>query len=253
MFDGETAVLFYGIFLRASAFFFMLPLMGSPVPVLLRAGAALMMGWLLLPFAPMPQGGLPQGYIDLAIIGMRELFLGFVMGYAVRVVFYLCDIAGRLISMELGLMQSNMFNPLMGQQETVLGTGMSMLAIVFFFALELHHTLLIAFVRSLQLMPVGVGGFNPAVAETVVHGVGKIFLLAVQMAAPFIAVNYIVTLSFAILGRAIPNMNILILSFGVRILAGFIVLILVFIVVVQFLLGEVQTSPERMLQFLPLP
>ena len=72
------------------------------------------------------------------------------------------------------------------------------------------------------------------------------------MAAPIIAVNYIVTLAFAILGRAVPTMNVLILSFGVRIFAGISVLILVFVVMAQLLLSAIYETPERMLQFLPI-
>jgi flagellar biosynthesis protein FliR len=71
------------------------------------------------------------------------------------------------------------------------------------------------------------------------------------MAAPLIAVNYIITLSFAILGRAVPGMNILVLSFGVRVFVGLSVLALVFGMIVQFLIGMINDSPEQMLQFLP--
>jgi flagellar biosynthetic protein FliR len=116
---------------------------------------------------------------------------------------------------------------------------------------QTHHLLLFAFKRSLELMPIGQVITKTTVVETLVVDSGKIFMIALQMAAPLIAVNYIVTLSFAILGRAVPGMNILILSFGVRIFAGFSALILVFVLIVQFLIGMIHDSPERMLQFLP--
>ena len=76
-------------------------------------------------------------------------------------------------------------------------------------------------------------------------------VLACQEQSKNIAVNFIITLAFAILGRAVPNMNVLLLSFGVRIFVGFSVLIFVFIVMVQFLLGMIEDTPNRMLQFLP--
>lgn len=241
----------FAVFVRASAFLYLMPFIGRPVPVTIRAGAALFLAFSLVPLVPIQTETLPTTLVGILVLGIRELFLGFLMGYAVQLTFYLCQMAGRLISMEIGLMQSNLFNPLMGQQETVLGTGLSLLSIVLIFVLEIHHMIIFSFSRSLQLVPVGSTGFNPGVGETVVHSIGSIFLLAVQMSAPLIAVNYIVTLAFAILGRAVPTMNVMILSFGARIGAGFAVLILVFVVVVQFLLGVIQNSPERMLQFLP--
>jgi flagellar biosynthetic protein FliR len=244
----------YAIFLRAGAFLFLLPLLGRPVPVLVRAAGALFLAVFMVPLTdPAPELVMPGDFIGLALLGIREVFIGFVMGYSVQVIFYLCSISGRLMSMEIGLMQSKLFNPLMADQQTVLATGMTTLSTVLIFTLDIHHLIIFAFKRSLELMPAGTADLGSAGSSYVVQSVGNIFLLSVQMSAPLIAVNFIVTLSFAILGRAVPNLNILILSFGVRILAGFFVLILVFVVVVQFLLGVINGTPERMLQFLPLP
>lgn len=252
MVESELLVLGFGVFLRASALFYLLPFMNRPVPVTVRAALALLVAALVTPLVD-PGTGLSgdPGWWALGVLALRELFIGFLMGYAVQVVFYLCQVAGRLISMEIGLMQSNLFNPLLGQQETVLGTAMSMLSIVLIFSLGIHHQILFAFVRSLEILPVGFGPLSAGSGEQVVRSVGNIFLLSVQMSAPLIAVNYIVTLGFAILGRAVPTVNVLLLSFGLRILVGFTVLILVFVVVAQFLLGEITGTPERMLQFLP--
>lgn len=252
--DAELLLHGYAIFLRASAFVFLLPLFGRPLPVLLRAAIGAFMAIFLLPLTePSTSLVVPGHLFDLVILSLREVFIGFIMGYSAQIIYYLCDVAGRLLSMQIGLMQSNLFNPMMGDQGTVLGTGFTILSTVLIFTLNIHHLILLAFKRSLELLPTGTPGLGAAGAATVVEGIGKIFLLAVQMSAPLIAVNFIVTLTFAILGKAVPNLNILILSFGVRILAGFFVLILVFVVVVQFLLGVINGTPERMLQFLPFP
>jgi flagellar biosynthesis protein FliR len=153
--------------------------------------------------------------------------------------------------MEIGLMQSNLFNPLTKQQDTVLSTGLTMLVITLIFSMNVHHLLLYAFVRSLELMPAGSMIQGVGTPDVIVRATGNIFILGLQMAAPLIAVNYIITLSFAILGRAVPGMNILVLSFGVRVFVGLSVLALVFGMIVQFLIGMINDSPEQMLQFLP--
>lgn len=250
--DPATLLHGYAIFLRAGAFVFLLPIFGRPAPILIRAATALFLAIFLVPLTtPDPSLAAPGDWIGLALLSIREVFIGFIMGYAVQMIFYLCQVAGRLMSMEIGLMQSNLFNPMMAEQATVLATGMTYLSVVLIFVLEIHHLIILAFARSFHYMPAGTAVFGTAAVETVVNSVGNIFLLAVQMSAPLIAVNFIVTLSFAILGRAVPTMNVLILSFGVRIFAGFGVLIIVFVVLVQFLLGEIMNTPERMLQFLP--
>lgn len=226
---------------------------GRPVPVIVRTSVAVFLVIFALPISePAAELVMPGHWSGIMLIAVRESFIGFMLGFGVSVIFYICQVAGQFISMQIGLMQSNLFNPLINEQETVLGTGMTMVAIVMIFVLDVHHTIIFAFIRSLTIAPAGTASFSGASAEQVVSGIGNIFLISTQMAAPIIAVNYIVTLAFAILGRAVPTMNVLILSFGVRIFAGISVLILVFIVMAQFLLSAIYDTPERMLQFLPI-
>ena len=242
----------YGIFLRAGAFFFLMPFLSSPAPIMVRTAASLFMAFTFMAITePSAELVVPSHLVEMVVFSVREVLIGALIGFSVQFVFHLCHLAGQMISMEMGLMQSNLFNPLTRQQETVLSTGLTMLVVVFIFVTQTHHLLLFAFKRSLELMPIGQVITKTTVVETLVVDSGKIFMIALQMAAPLIAVNYIVTLSFAILGRAVPGMNILILSFGVRIFAGFSALILVFVLIVQFLIGMIHDSPERMLQFLP--
>lgn len=250
--DTETILYGYAIFLRAGAFLFLLPLVGRPVPVMVRTAASLYLAFLMLPLVPLdPSVSMPSGFVDLALLSLRELLIGALMGFGFQLLFHLIHFAGQFISMEIGLMQSNLFNPLTRQQDTVLSTGLTMLAIVLIFTLDVHHTLIFAFKRSLEIMPGGVALGGSMVIDRLVADSGKIFIVGVQMAAPLIAVNYIVTLSFAVLGRAIPTMNVMMLSFGVRIGLGFIALIIVLVVIIQILIGIIYDSPERMLQLLP--
>ena len=252
LFDPEVILHGYGIFLRAGALFFLIPIFNSPVPRSIRVAASLMFAFLMVPLVePVNLQSQMASYLDLFVIAFRELLIGALMGFAVQLIFHLCHFAGQLMSMEVGLMQSNLFNPLTKQNDTVLSTGMTMLVLVLIFTMNIHHFLIFAFLRSLEIMPIGSSLMVEGASEVLVDEVGKIFILGIQMSAPLIAVNYIVTLSFAILGRAVPNMNVLMVSFGVRIAMGFVVLIMVFLVVAQILIGMINDSPERMLQILP--
>jgi flagellar biosynthetic protein FliR len=252
--DPEMILHGYAIFLRAGAFLFLLPLVGKPVPVMVRVAASLYLAFLMLPLVePAPALLLPGDFLDLALMSMRELLIGALMGFGVQLLFHTVHFAGQLMSMEIGLMQSNLFNPMTGQQDTVISTAFTMLVIVLIFMLDIHHSLILAFKRSLEIMPGGSALGSAMVVNRLIADAGKVFIIGVQMSAPLIAINYIVTLSFAVLGRAIPNMNVMMVSFGVRIGMGLIVLILVLVVVVQILIGMIYDSPERMLQLLPFP
>lgn len=250
--DSETIIYGYAIFLRAGAFLFLLPLVGRPVPVMVRTAASLYLAVLTVSLIePDPNVSMPDDFLELALLSIRELLIGALMGFAFMLLFHLIHFAGKLIMMEVGLMQSALFNPLTRQQDSLMGTGLTMLAIVLIFTLDVHHYLIYAFMRSMEIMPVGRAMGGAMVMDRLVADSGKIFTVGVQMAAPLIAVNYIVTLSFAVLGRAIPTMNVMMLSFGVRIGLGFIALIITLFVLVQILIGMIYDSPERILQLLP--
>ena len=68
------------------------------------------------------------------------------------------------------------------------------------------------------------------------------------MSAPVIAVNFVVVLTFAVLGRVAPSINAFTESYSARILAGLAVLGLTFGLAAQYMLGYLEKAPDLMLQ-----
>ena len=67
------------------------------------------------------------------------------------------------------------------------------------------------------------------------------------MAAPFIAFNFLVNVSFAVLGKAVPKMNVFMTSFSVRILGGLILLVSCLLLLTSYILDNSRRSVEAML------
>jgi len=250
----EPVTLLYaaGVFFRAGTFLFLLPFFKRPVPVLIRVALAAFLAYSAVLLIP-PSGDLvlPTHWLGLVVLALTECFWGFCMALGMLLLFHIVQAAGEVISNQIGLMQSNIFNPMSQQQESAFGTGMMMLTIVLIFVSNLHHQILYGFLESLRITPIGSVPGEATNIEYVLRETGKIFLVSLQMAGPVIAVNYIVTLSFAFLGRIVPTMNVLIMSFSLRLGLGFFILILVVYFLAQVLLSQIVISPERMLHFLP--
>ena len=119
-----------------------------------------------------------------------------------------------------------------------------------FFVVGVHLDVMRAFVLSFEILPIGefLLRSNPMVEY--VREVSNVFVLGVLMAAPFIALNFIVNISFAVLGKAVPKMNVFITSFSVRIMCGFLLLISCLLLISSYIIEHSRRSVEVMLEII---
>jgi flagellar biosynthesis protein FliR len=204
--------------LRALGLVAILPMPGSrPMPRTVRIGLAVLLAALLAGSAPV--GELPTTHGQLLTSAVHELLVGLAMGFVGRTVFAVAELAGRLISNEVGVVASPGIDAPRPDQEP-LPTFIAAFAGVMFFALGAHELVLAAFARSFDLAPAGAAAFSPVAGGTMVRATSQLIELGLRIAAPFIALNFVVTLGFAILGRAAPKMNVFVVSLSMRAVVG---------------------------------
>ena len=238
-------------FIRAAGLLLMTPVFsGKTIPVPVRLAIAAFLAYAAGGFVK-AQIPLPGDVLTLILGSFHELMTGLLMGLAVRLVFYAIEIAGQIISTEVGLVMSSQVDPLSQNSSTSIGTALFYLGSLLFLLSGAHHAVFAAFLRSFALSPPGSVGLASSAGEVFVRSSGNIFLIAVQMAAPILATNFVVTLSFAILGKAAPSMNVFSESFAARILAGLALLGLTMGLTAQLVLSHFQKAPELMLRLIP--
>ncbi len=234
--------------LRAVGIVTALPtLAGRALPAVVRVTLAVSMGALLAglsPAAPIPP---PATLAGLAVASINELLLGFAMGLVVRILLSAAELAGRIIAGEVGLIAVPGFDAPVPSQEP-LPSFIGLFAGVLFFALHAHEGVLAAYARSFEIAPAGTGRLSGVAAETLVGAVVALLELALRMAAPFIALNFVITAGFAILGRAVPKMNVFIVSMSLRSLLGIALLAGAGALFARYLEGEFDRLPWRMLE-----
>jgi flagellar biosynthetic protein FliR len=236
------------VFLRGLGLLLQLPVLaGRPLPVTVRLGLGVCLATLLA--GVIPAATVPASLPALGFMAGGEVVLGLVLGFIARMAFAAVEMAGRMISSEIGLAAT----PGLGVPEPAtepLASLLSSLALVLFFLFGGHHALLEAYARSFQLARAGQAALNPAAAEVLIQGCGHVIELGLRIAAPFIAMNFLVTLAFSALGRMVPKMNVFILSFSVRALAGLALLGVSGGLVARYLFVEFADAPVTMLRVL---
>lgn len=236
------------VFLRVSAFMLVLPFFSvANFPVTLRVALAALTALLLAPLLP----AVTLGRLSLfGLIGImaQEISIGLLLGFVSRMVFYAVDLAGNIVSMETGLNMAAIFNPLSGQSTQALGTVLFFLAAVVMFTLDLHHWVLAGFQQTYTVLPVGGAHLTGELFETVLKHTGHIFVVALQISAPLIAVSFVITLVFAVLSRAVPQMNVFSESFSFRIVGGLIVFGFTLQLTAQHVLNYLHRLPEDLMR-----
>jgi flagellar biosynthetic protein FliR len=234
--------------LRAMGLVAVLPTPAArPLPAVVRVALAVSLGGLLAAVAPASALPPPASLGGLAVAAVHELLLGLAMGLVVRALLSAAELAGRLIAGEVGLIAAPGFDAPIPSQEP-LPTFLGFFAGLLFFLLHAHEGVLAAYARSFEIAPAGTGRLSAAAGETLVQAVVALLELALRMAAPFIALNFVITAGFAILGRAVPKMNVFIVSIALRGLLGFMLLAGAGALFARYLAVEFDRLPWRLLE-----
>lgn len=236
------------VFMRVSAFLLVLPFFSmTNFPVMMRIALSALVAMLLAPSLPaFPLANLPV--FSLLGVMIQEISIGLLLGFVARMVFFAVDLAGNIIATEMGLQMGSIMNPLTQQSSQVPATILFYLAAVVMLTLDLHHWMLIGFERTYTVLPMGSAHLSTALFESVVKNTGRIFVVALQISAPIMAVSFVVTVVFAVLSRAVPQMNVFSESFSFRVVGGLIVFGFTLQLTAQHVVNYLNRLPDDLLR-----
>jgi len=220
-FDSALLYAFLLIFVRCSAMLLSSPMFGAQnSPIQVRIFTTLAIAGALTCTLKPTIGPVPAQMYMFAASILKEALAGLLIGTFMSFVLYAAQMAGAIIDMDMGLSLSQEFSPLTGVSVTVVSQFKYMLALVIFLTMNCHHQMIIAFARSYETMPAL--GYNslPAVRTSIVAMVSSLSLLALQMAAPVIAVSLIVDAGLGIVNKAVPQIQAMLVGLPAKMILG---------------------------------
>lgn len=202
------------------------PIMGNPsFPRRAKIGLALAITLVVAPtLPPMPQVD-PGSAAGLMIMG-QQLLIGLAMGFVMRVVFVVVEMAGNVSGLQMGLGFATFFDPVNAAQVPVVGQFLGLLFALVFLALNGHLLMIEALAESFRLLPISVQPVAAVSMRTMAEWGGEIFRAGMLISLPIIAALLITNLAIGIMTRAAPQLNIFAVGFPLTLAAGFLVLIL---------------------------
>src|SRR5690554_2627237 len=174
---------------------------------------------------PLVQEQVPEtsiNFLALVLLLAGELLIGMVLGFVGQLLLASLQIAGQVMGVQMGFGVINIIDPQTQVETPVLSILYNLIGILLFLSLNAHHWFIEAIVASYELVP-GFG-FSSGLFDLLMKSTAGMFLLAVQIAAPVVAILLIVDILIGIVGRMAPQIHVLIIGMPAKSLIGFIFL-----------------------------
>ena len=210
--------------LRISAFYFAVPVIGArTVPARLRIILTLFTTILIapvLPAAPITSLLSMQGFVMV----IQEVLIGLALGFCMQVVMHVFILAGQFMAMKMGLGFAAMNDPSSGVSVTILSQFYLLLSTLLFLSTNGHLVVLQLLIDRFATFPIGGDGMNSAHFSTIVDMGSWLFSAGLLVTLPLFTSLMIVNMSFGVMSRSAPQLNVFTVGFPITLIFGFILM-----------------------------
>lgn len=162
----------------------------------------------------------PTELISLVLVLGGEIIVGFILGFAGRLVFSALEMAASALGFQMGLSLASTIDPATQAQTAALGMLAQMFGLMVLLAADGHHWILEITVRSFHFVPPGGFIMTGTLAQIILRLSADALAAGVALAAPAIVVLLAAECLLALAGRVAQRLEILILSFPIKIAIG---------------------------------
>ena len=246
--DIEKLLLVFG---RVGAIIFYIPLMGrNQIPVRVKIMLALVLSFFISPLVGNFSTSHSRGLIEFCILFSTEIIIGLIISFAAHLIFSVFQIAGSIIDIQMGFGLANVIEPQDGPKTSFSSQLQVILAILFYFAISAHHLTIFAIVESFHLINYENFMFSQAVMSSIMDLFASIFVSSIKIAGPIMAVLFFVSIGMGLVGRAMPQMNVFLVSFPLQIGIGLLMTALTLTVFSAFAIDHISNLPVWLMSFI---
>lgn len=152
-----------------------------------------------------------------AAMALREVAIGLAMGFVLTLLQLVVRMAGDLIGQGMGFSMASQSDPVTGLQTPLVSQIYEVIFILGFLAMNGHHVLLRALSDSFLRAPVGDIGIGEGLVALIERTFSATVEAGVTFAAPVMIMLLLLSLLVGVLARVVPQINILEMSFTLRV------------------------------------
>ncbi|RBW47769.1 flagellar biosynthetic protein FliR [Psychromonas sp. B3M02] len=212
-------------FSRIAAMMMVMVAIGSnTLPTRIRLFYALTITLIALPAIPAGPDNIELFSLNSFIVVMQQVLIGVAIGTISVFVVQTFVIAGQIIAMQTSLGFASMADPLSGESSPVVGQFYVLLVTLLFLGVDGHLLMIEMIIKSFTTLPVSESGLLALDYYHVADWLSTMFHAALAFSIASMVAMLLVNLSFGIMTKAAPQLNIFSLGFSISMVFGLFVL-----------------------------
>ena len=221
-----NVVSFILLFFRFASLFMTAPIFShTTIPMTIKTMMAFFFTVIFFPSTP--HITFEINLVNLIVAILTEMLFGAVIGLALQLAYNVITFAGGVISFMMGFSMATAIDPQNGVSMPIISQFLSLIALMVLFSLNLHHWLILYIDHSLAKVPLGGFLLSNDIIHYLLSAGGNMFLVGTMIAFPIIALTLLADVIFGMIMKTMPQFNLLVIGFPIKIFISFVVLIAV--------------------------
>jgi flagellar biosynthetic protein FliR len=230
-FNEVQVLIFFSALMRIGFLFMLVPLFNdSRIPNVIKILLSFAITLILNPVIQHGAANLnPETFnssIGIIVLLVKEAAVGLLVGFVAKIFFDAINFAFSHAGTLMGFNMASAFDQSVDTEIPIISQFIVILAMMIFLAVDGHHMLLKATLETFKVVPVGGVVIERDAFAYVLSLAGEVFWIAVRLSAPMALVLFLINCGFGIIAKAVPQINVLMVSFAVNIIAGLMVIFL---------------------------
>lgn len=233
------------ILVRIASFIYVAPFFGqSSIPGRVKIGLSVILTLMIYDVVAHPALGY-EGLIGYAVIVVREVITGLIIGFSASICNNIVLFAGNIIDMDIGLSMATEFNPEMRTETTISGSFYYYVVMLLLVASNMHSYIIRAVCDSFTVVPIAGAAFDWESLVTVfTKFIIDLFIIGFRIFLPYFACIMVLNVILGIMAKVAPQMNMFAVGIQLKLLTGLVVMLLtIFMVpnVADYIFQEIKT------------
>lgn len=233
------------VFLRLIGFFTITPVFfPKGTPIILRVAFVLTLSYMLIPGIDYSQISNINNTMGFIANCSSEIITGLALGFMTELCFIALRLGGSYMDVQIGFSMISMLDPNTSSNSTLIERLLYWTGLILFFMVDGHHMLITQLIDSFNAVSLGRFILNQETASIIIEVFIQFFIMGLKIAIPIVLIIIITELTLGLVGRAVPQLNVMILGLPLKIIVGLTTLILAMPIIFKLIAVGFSNIPD---------